>query len=89
MKKDCHLDLWVDEDLELALRRLAEAEDRKLSAYMRLVLQRHVENCGEQIEHSPAANSGVSLSAVGNREQRIGRIANRVRANLQRQDDPE
>lgn len=34
--------VWLSEPLELALRRLADGEDRKLSDYIALVLRRHV-----------------------------------------------
>jgi len=64
VKKDCHLDLWVDCELELRLRRLAEDDGRKLSAYMRYVLERHADNCEHGEEIKPAANSRESLSAV-------------------------
>ena len=66
MKKDCHLDLWVDCELELRLRRLAEDDGRKLSAYMRYVLERHADNCEHGEEVKPAANSRDSLSTVLN-----------------------
>jgi hypothetical protein len=87
VKKDCHLDLWVDCELELALRRLADEDDRKLSAYMRLVLERHVEHCEQQVAPKPAASSRSSMSAEPNRADRIGRIADRVRARMQPTED--
>ena len=41
-KKTEALRVYVSEPLELALRRLAEDEDRSLSEYIALVLKRHV-----------------------------------------------
>jgi hypothetical protein len=41
-KKSEALRTWVEPDLELRLRRMAEAEDRALSEYVALVLRRHV-----------------------------------------------
>lgn len=41
-KKTEALRVWVETDLELRLRRLAEAEDRSLSEYLSLLLRRHV-----------------------------------------------
>lgn len=68
MKKDCHLDLWVDCELELRLRRLAEADDRPLSSYMRFALERHADHCERPDEAKPAANSRESLSTEPNHE---------------------
>lgn len=64
MKKDCHLDLWVDCELELRLRRLAEADDRPLSSYMRFALERHADHCEHPEAINPVANRRASLSAL-------------------------
>ena len=40
-RSEC-LKVYVSEPLELELRRLADAEDRKLSDYIAIVLRRHV-----------------------------------------------
>lgn len=40
-KKTESVKVWLSEPLELALRRLADAEDRKLSDYIAIVLRRH------------------------------------------------
>jgi len=60
VKCDRDKTVWMDEELEIALYRLADAEDRKFSAYCRMVLARHVEQCergGKQLEgtNNPAA----------------------------------
>ncbi len=41
-KKTVDVKVWMDEKLELELRRLAEADDRKLSEYIALILRKHV-----------------------------------------------
>lgn len=41
-KKTEAIRVWVESDLELRLRRLAESEDRSLSEYIALLLRRHV-----------------------------------------------
>lgn len=41
-KKTEAIRVWVEPDLELRLRRLAEQEDRSLSEYIALLLRRHV-----------------------------------------------
>lgn len=41
-KKTKDVKIWMSEDLELELRRLADREERKFSDYVGLVLKRHV-----------------------------------------------
>lgn len=43
-KKTAHTQVWMSDELELALRRLAEEDGRKFSAYCAIVLRRHVRN---------------------------------------------
>ena len=59
VKCDRDKTVWMDEELELALYRLAEGEDRKFSAYCRMVLARHVENC----ERGPKRMEGTNSPA--------------------------
>jgi len=89
VKNNCEITVWLPEELELALRRLAEEDDRKLSAYVRIILQHHVEYCERAKPQKPETMRRGSERPVSDREQRIANIATRVRANLQRQDDPE
>ncbi len=42
-KKTASVRVHMEDELELALRRLAEDDERDLSAYCRVVLKRHVE----------------------------------------------
>ena len=41
-KKTEAIRVWVEQDLELRLRRMAEDADRSLSEYISLLLRRHV-----------------------------------------------
>lgn len=41
-KKTKDVKIWLSEDLELELRRLAERDERKFSDYVGVVLRRHV-----------------------------------------------
>lgn len=41
-KKTEPIKVWVTPELELALRRLADEDHRKLSPYVELILRRHV-----------------------------------------------
>lgn len=41
-KKTEAIRVWVEQDLELRLRRMAEDSDRPLSEYIALLLRRHV-----------------------------------------------
>lgn len=46
-KRTERIEVYVSSELELALRRLAEAEDRKLSYYIKRVLLAHVLSVNE------------------------------------------
>lgn len=41
-KKTKDVKIWMSEDLELELRRLAERDERKFSDYCGMILRRHV-----------------------------------------------
>jgi len=87
VKNNCEITVWLPEELELALRRLAEQDDRKLSAYVRIILQHHVEYCERSNVSCTETIRRETERTQPNREQRIANIATRVRANLQ--DDSE
>lgn len=57
MKCDRDVKVWLDDELELDLRRFADEDDRKLSAYIRIVLAKHVDNRKRGGEISEGANS--------------------------------
>lgn len=48
-KKSVDVKVWMEAPLELELRRLAEANDRKLSEYIWVVLRRHVYGHGAAV----------------------------------------
>jgi hypothetical protein len=79
----------MDAELELALYRLAEADSRAFSAYCRMVLQHHVEQCTRPAETPEAPKSPAAGRATPHKPDaaRIGRIADRVRSRMQ--DDSE
>jgi hypothetical protein len=85
--------VWMDAELELAIYRLAEADDRAFSTYCRMVLRRHVEQCTQQVEQPeapqrPASGRAAPHTTYKPSPERIGRIADRVRSRMQ-QDDSE
>ena len=41
LKKTKDVKIWIPEDLELDLRRLAELDDRRFGEYLGLILKRH------------------------------------------------
>ncbi|MEG1310693.1 MAG: hypothetical protein RR942_04810 [Romboutsia sp.] len=48
-EKPYNLQVPIDKNLELALKKLAEEDDRTLRAYCRRILQEHVKNLGREI----------------------------------------
>jgi len=73
MKNNCEITVWLDEDLELDLRRFADEDDRKLSAYARFVLQRHVDNRKRGVSEKPEGNRSVAECAAPNDEAEFWR----------------
>lgn len=53
MKKDVQIGVRVTSELRDALRKLAEADQRPLSSYITLVLQRHVAGDGPAAKAAP------------------------------------
>jgi len=51
-KTEC-IKVWLSEPLELALRRLADQDDRKLSEYICIILRHHVYGYGAPATGEP------------------------------------
>ncbi|WP_290063453.1 hypothetical protein [Paraclostridium bifermentans] len=55
-EKPYNLQVPIDRNLELALKQLAEEDDRTLRAYCRRILQDHVKNLGKEVNSSTQIN---------------------------------
>ncbi|GAA0103242.1 hypothetical protein UT300012_39590 [Paraclostridium bifermentans] len=58
-EKTYNLQVPIDRNLELALKQLAEEDDRTLRAYCRRILQDHVKNLGKEVNSSTQINHTV------------------------------
>lgn len=66
-KKTEPIRVYVEPELELALRRLADADERKLSAYIRIALKKHVAMMfASELSEKPAPASLFRPVAVTN-----------------------
>lgn len=65
-KKTASVRVHMEDELELALRRLADTDERDLSAYCRIVLKRHIEMMGgtDLFEQPETKGQSVPLRAV-------------------------
>lgn len=57
MKRDRQISIRLSEETVAALQRLADADARPAAAYMRLVLERHVVEAGQQARKGKASRS--------------------------------
>lgn len=62
-EKPYNLQVPIDRNLELALKQLAEEDDRTLRAYCRRILQDHVKNLGKEVNSgSKEVNSSTQIN---------------------------